>query len=652
MERKRYLKKTSLNEALELFFQHPALSKLTECEEITTPEALGRITAEPVFAKISSPHYHCSAMDGVAVRAADTFGASEVTPIQLEGEQFFPLDTGDKIPDDYDAVIMIENVRKISEDKIEIISAATPWEHIRMVGEDVVATEMLLPRSHRVRPYDIAVLLSCGVLSIAVRRKPSVAIIPTGSELVDLMLPPVYGGADYEQKSPPPGKIIESNSHLIAGLVAQWDGQPHRMGIAIDDKDEIKKAILKGVAENDIVVINAGSSAGTEDYVPQMIAELGDLLVHGVDIMPGKPVSLGIIEEKPIIGVPGYPVSAYIVCELFLKRLIYKLLGLPAPQPNKIQAMMGRRTPSRLGSEEFVRVKMGRVNERLVAVPLSRGASLLNSVVRADGILRIPSTSEGIEQGEKVGVELLRPIEEIENNILIIGSHDIVLDMLADEIKISRPDITISSAHVGSLAGLTALKRGEAHIAGTHLLDETTGEYNISYIQRLFKKDEVALINLTYRQQGLIVQSGNPHGIQSLNDLAEKRLTYINRQRGSGTRILLDYQLKQLGIEPDDIIGYERELYTHLAVGAAVASGAADAGLGILSAARALNLDFVPIAEERYDLAIPTNFLQLPQLQVILELITQPHFRQRVEALGGYDMRDAGKRINPNSLEA
>ncbi|MFQ6043143.1 MAG: molybdopterin biosynthesis protein, partial [Candidatus Poribacteria bacterium] len=573
MERKRYLKKTSLNEALELFFKHPALAKLTESEDVPTPDALGRITAEPVFARISSPHYHCSAMDGVAVRAVDTFGASEVSPIQLEGERFFPLDTGDKIPDGYDAVIMIEDVTQISADKIEIISAATPWQHIRMVGEDVVATEMLLPRAHRIRPYDIAVLLSCGVLSISVRRKPSVAIIPTGSELVDLIT-----DADYKHKSPPPGKIIESNSHLIAGLVAQWDGQPNRMGIAIDDRDEIKEAILKGAAENDIVAINAGSSAGTEDYVPQTISELGELLAHGVDIMPGKPVSLGIISGKPIIGIPGYPVSAYIVCELFLKRLIYKLLGLPAPQPSKTRTTMGRRTPSRLGSEEFVRVKMGRVNERLVAVPLSRGASLLNSVVRADGIVRIPSTSEGIEQGEEVETELLRSVDEIENNILIIGSHDIVLDMLADEIKISHPEITISSAHVGSLAGLTSLRRGEAHIAGTHLLDENTGEYNISYIRRFFPRDEVALINLTYRQQGLIVQKGNPHGIQSLSDLVEKGLTYINRQRGSGTRILLDYQLKQLGIEPDDIIGYERELYTHLAVGAAVASGAADAG--------------------------------------------------------------------------
>lgn len=643
MERKRYLKKTTLNEALKLFFQHSAVTRVTKSEKIPTPDTLGRITAEPIFARLSSPHYHCSAMDGVAVRAAETFGASEVSPIKLTGDQFFPLDTGDVVPNGYDAVIMIEDITQIDADTIEIIAASTPWEHIRMVGEDVVATEMLLPRVHCIRPFDIAVLLSCGVRSIDVRRKPSIAIIPTGSELVDAMM------AIDSDATIQPGKIIESNSYLIAGLVAQWDGQPNRFPIAIDDRDEIKKAILRGIEENDAVAINAGSSAGTEDYVPQMISELGELLVHGVDIMPGKPMSLGIINGKPIIGVPGYPVSAYIACELFLQPLIHKLLGLQTLQPAKTLATMGRRTASRLGSEEFLRVKMGRVDDQLVAVPTARGASLLNSVVRADGIVRIPSNSEGIEQGEPVEAALLRPIEEIENTILIIGSHDIILDILADEIKITNPEITISSAHVGSLAGLTALRRGEAHIAGTHLLDEATGEYNLSYVQRLFPAGGMELINLAYRQQGLIVARSNPQKIQSLNDLTEKGLTFVNRQRGSGTRILLDYQLKQLGIAPDDIIGYERELYTHLTVASAVASGIADAGLGILSVAKALNLDFVPVAEERYDLAIPVNFLQMPQVQAILELITQPQFRQRVEALGGYDLREAGHRHTMSS---
>jgi len=638
MERKRYLKKTDLNNALALFFNNPALVRLTEDEVIPTSESLGRITSEPVFAKISSPHYHCSAMDGVAVRAEDTFGAAEVSPIELQGEQFFPLDTGDEIPEEYNAVIMIEDITQIAEDRIKIIAAATPWQHIRMVGEDVVATEMLLPRAHRIRPTDIAVLLSCGVLSVTARKKPSVAIIPTGSELIDTTFL-------AESENPEPGAIIESNSHLIANLITEWGGAPNRFPIAIDDRDEIIKAIEKGISENDAVVINAGSSAGREDYVPQIIAEMGELLVHGVDIMPGKPVSLGIIAGKPIIGVPGYPVSAYIVCELFIKPLIYKLLGLPTPTFEKMEVSMGRRTPSRLGSEEFVRVKIGRVGDRLVAVPLSRGASLLNSVVRADGIVRVPSASEGIEEGEIVEAELLRTKEEIENNVLVIGSHDIILDILADEIKIVQPAMTISSAHVGSLAGLTALRRGLAHVAGTHLLDEATGEYNAPYIKRLFGENQIALINLAYRQQGLIIEQGNPKGIKSLKDLAERDLTFINRQRGSGTRILLDYELKRLGVEPEDIVGYERELYTHLSVAAAVKSGAADAGLGILSVAKALNLDFVPVAEERYDIAIPVDFLELPQIKTILDLITRETFRRRVESLGGYVLKDAGKKM-------
>ena len=638
MERKRYLKKTDLSNALSLFFDHPVLSRLTESEEIATSDSLGRITSEPVFAQISSPHYHCSAMDGVAVRAEDTFGASEVAPMELQGTQFFPLDTGDEIPAEYNAVIMIEDVNQMVEDRIKIIAAATPWQHVRMVGEDVVATEMLLPRAHRIRPTDIAVLLSCGVLSVTARQKPAVAIIPTGSELIN-------STALSKSENPESGAIIESNSHLIANLITEWGGKPNRFPIAIDDRDEIRKSIEKGIAENDMVVINAGSSAGREDYVPQIIAGMGELLVHGVDIMPGKPVSLGIISGKPAIGVPGYPVSAYIVCELFIKPLIYKLLGLPTPRFEKMAVSMGRRTPSRLGSEEFVRVKIGRVGGRLVAVPSSRGASLLNSVVRADGIVRIPSASEGIEEGETVDAELLRTQEEIENNVLIIGSHDIILDILADEIKIVQPEVTISSGHVGSLAGLTALRRGLAHIAGTHLLDEATGEYNVPYIKRLFGENQIALINLAYRQQGLIIERGNPKGIKSLQDLAEKDLTFINRQRGSGTRILLDYELNRLGIKPDDIVGYERELYTHLAIAAAVKSGAADAGLGILSVAKALELDFVPVAEERYDIAIPVNFLELPQINAILDLITRETFQQRIESLGGYVLRDAGKRM-------
>jgi len=636
MARKRYLQKMGFTEARERFFSHPAVAEPTEAEEIPTPDALGRITAEPVFAARSVPHYHCSAMDGISLRAADTFGASEVSPVQLEPEQFAVVDTGDPLPAEHDAVVMIENVQELPDGRVQLIDAASPWQHIRLAGEDVVATELLVPSAHLLRPTDLAAMLAAGVAAVRVRRKPVVGIVATGDEIVE----PVEGGAGVEL---PPGKIVDSNSHLIAGMVTEAGGIPQRRGIVPDDPEQLRAAMVAAARTCDVVAVIAGSSAGRADFVPRLIGEMGELIAHGVDLMPGKPMSLGVIEGTPVVGVPGYPVSAYVVGEQFLKPLIYRLLGRPTPPPETVLVTMGRRTASKMGHEEFVRVKVGRVGERLVAVPLARGASLLTSVVRADGIVRIPATSEGVEAGETIPVELLKPVEEVENTVLIIGSHDITLDLLADEIKRRHPHITIASAHVGSLGGLTALKRGEAHLAGTHLLDEETGEYNVSYVRRLFPEGEIVLINLCYRQQGLIVPPGNPQGVESLKDVIDRRLTFINRQRGSGTRILLDFELKKRGLEASQVVGYEREVFTHLAVAAAVASGAADAGLGILAAAQALHLDFVPIAEERYDLALRKDFLELPRVQAVLELITTPEFRARVEALGGYDLRDVGR---------
>ncbi len=637
MTRRRYLKKSTLENAQRAFFGHSAVAHLTASEYIPTADALGRITAAAVFARISSPSFHCSAMDGIAVRAEDTFGASETRPISLQVNRYQPLDTGDPIPEGMDAVIMIEDVIQIEDGAVSLTAAATPWQHIRMVGEDVVATEMLLPRGHTLRAPDIAVLLACGVQEVEVRRRPRIAVIPTGDELVD-------ASAAMDQLRVT-GRIIESNSHLIGNLVREWGGDPVRFPIIPDDPEAIRQAVLKGSSECDAVAINAGSSAGSADYVPEIIAQLGELIVHGVEIMPGKPMSLGVIEGKPVIGVPGYPVSAYVVCDEFLHPLITSLLGIALPQRDTTDVVMGRRTPSRLGSEEYVRVRLGDVDGRRVAIPLSRGASLLNSVVRADGIVRIPSHSEGIEQGESVTVERLCRENQIQNSLLAVGSHDILLDLIADEIRDSHPEISISSAHVGSLAGLTALKRGEAHIAGVHLLDEQTGEYNVSYVNRLFQPGEIALINLAYRQQGLIVLPGNPKNIQTLEDLRREDVVFINRQRGSGTRILLDYELKQCGIGIDQIRGYERELYTHLAVAAAVESGAADAGLGILAVARALGLDFIPVAEERYDLAMKVETLKRPQLVAALSLLQEPSFDSQVAELGGYDLRDTGTRF-------
>lgn len=634
MRRKVYLEDIPLDEALGKFYGAlegiGALKPLPE-EQVPLVEALGRVTARPVWARLSSPHYHGAAMDGVAVRAEDTRGASETSPIRLKiGEQAQWVDTGDPLPPGCNAVIMQEQVQEVGDGLIEIMAPVAPWQHVRALGEDIVATELVLPEGHTLRPQDLGAIAACGHTQVAVRRKPLVAIIPTGTELV----PP---GADLK-----PGNIIEFNSLMLAGLVEEWGGSPTRRPIVPDDYDQVKAAVQAALADHDLVAVNAGSSAGSEDYTAPVIAALGEVLVHGVAIRPGHPVVLGVAAHKPVVGIPGYPVSTVLTFELVVKPLIYRWLGCAPPQRPRMEALMTRKVLSPLGEDEFLRVKLGRVGERVVATPLPRGAGVIMSLVRADGLVRIPRFSEGVHAGARVTVELLRRPEEIENTIVAIGSHDLTLDLLADWLHKENPRLYFSSSNVGSLGGLLALQRGEAHLAGAHLLDEETGEYNVPYVRRLLAGQKVFVVHLADREQGLIVPPGNPKGIARLEDLGREDVVFINRQRGSGTRVLLDHRLKELGIEPALIKGYEREEYTHLGVAAAVASGAADAGLGVMAAARALRLGFVPLLKERYDLVIPEVHYRSPLLRPLLDLLGRQDFRREVEALGGYDASEMG----------
>jgi len=358
---------------------------------------------------------------------------------------------------------------------------------------------------------------------------------------------------------------------------------------------------------------------------------------------PGKPVILGIIDNKPVLGLPGYPVSAALTAQLFLKPLIYEWYGQNEPEPERMTAELSKKVVSPLGVEEYLRVKLGVVKDRVIVSPLPRGAGTVTSLAKADGMLRIPPLSEGIGIGDQVEIELLRPRQEICNALLVVGSHDLTLDLISNWLKRKRTGYTLSSSHVGSLGGLMAIRRGEAHIAGIHLLDESTGDYNIPYLERLLSEIPVYLVNLVYRQQGLIVATGNPLQIQGLEDLRRPKLRFVNRQRGAGTRVLLDYELKQRSIPAAEIYGYEREEFTHMAVAVAVASGSADCGLGVLAAARALGLDFIPLVEERYDLCIPAAEWRHPGIEAVLQVLQDPDFLRTVAEQGGYDVRESGK---------
>jgi putative molybdopterin biosynthesis protein len=638
MARKRYLKKTPLEEAKKVFLAAIDPSKL-QSEMVPVEDALNRITAEPVFAKISSPHYHAAAMDGISVRAEDTFGATEFVGKKLtraladesKPATFAYVDTGNALPVWANAVIMIEKVRQLDEDTVEIFESVAPWNHVRLVGEDVVATELLLPRSHRLRPYDLGALLAAGHTSVNLKIHPRVGIIPTGDELIQ---------PGEETK---PGAVIEFNSTVLAAFVREWGGVPVRYPKVRDDAEMLRLALVRAADECDVATIIAGSSAGEHDLTADVVAAAGELWAHGIDVMPGKPAVLGAAGGKPVIGFPGYPVSAIIIAREILKPALEKFLGCAAPSYPRVRAVVPKKLVSHLGLEEFIRVTLGRVGEKLVAVPLARGAGVITTMVHADGLLRIPSFVEGLNAGEEMEVELLRPEEEIENTILCTGSHDLAIGVLEDQLKLQYPGLKIAATNVGSLGGLLALQRGETHIAGTHLLDPETGTYNIPDIKKTIPQVPVVLVHLAQREQGILVRRGNPKSIAGLHDLSRKDCRFVNRQPGSGTRVLLDYELKRLRIDPASIRGYEREEFTHMAVGVAVASGLADAGLGVRAAAQALGIDFIPLANEQYDLLCLRRFYESGRGVQLMEIIRSKSFKAAVSSLGGYNPVMAGE---------
>ncbi len=609
-------------------------------------QALGRVLAEPAWARLSSPHYHASAMDGFALRAEDTRGAQPSAPVTLAvNEQTVYVDTGDPLPDWANAVIPIELVESLDDltqiaadvrqpHNIRIRAAVTPWSHVRPMGEDIVATQLVLPAGQVLRPVDLGALAAGGFTELRVSRHPRVAVIPTGTELIPI-------GAPIKS-----GDIIEYNAVVLSAQVNAWGGEAHRFPIIPDDFSLICQQVQQAADTSDLVLLNAGSSAGSEDYSARVIEQLGSVLVHGVAVRPGHPVIFGMVKhthgsgQTPIIGVPGYPVSAALTGEIFVEPLLALWTGRQPLQPQVVEAQLTRKLTSPAGDDDFVRVVAGRVGDRLLAAPLTRGAGVITSLVRADGIAILPRGVQGLDAGSPVQVRLYRSSAELDRTIFAIGSHDLTLDLLAQ--YLSERSRRLVSANVGSQGGLVALRRDEAHLAGSHLLDPSTGQYNLTAIREYLPETPVRVIAWVDRTQGLLVRRGNPLHITTLSDLTRPDVRFVNRQRGAGTRILLDYHLAQLGVTSDQVHGYQQEEYTHLAVAAAVASGRSDCGLGIAAAAQALDLDFIPLYQEQYDLVIPVAHLAGPLLSPLWDLMADSRFRQTVAALAGYQVERMG----------
>jgi putative molybdopterin biosynthesis protein len=666
--------------------------------------ALGRVLTEPVWARISSPHYHAVAMDGFAVRASDTVGAQPSSPVKLllitphaSLSQTKYVDTGDPLPEGFNAVIPIENVESLDENgeitsdlrtqaAIRIRAAVTPWSHVRALGEDIVATQLVLAAGQVLRPVDLGAIAAAGHAEVKVARKPRVAILPTGTELVPLgSLPRYHIGSELK-----PGDILEYNSLVLAAQVDAWGGEAVRFPITPDNFDAIVKRVQEAALDFDLILLNAGSSAGAEDFSAKVVEKLGALLVHGVAVRPGHPVILGVIARSreaattlaprsgrepagarrpvasageqsprelgialypsdarndmvPIVGVPGYPVSAALTAEIFVEPMLAKWLGR---RPNELpteSATLTRKVASPGGDDDYLRVAVGKVGDKVLAAPLARGAGVITSLVRADGLVILPRGVQGAEAGEQVTVHLYRSKADIERTIFCIGSHDMTLDLLAQ--FLAGYDRRLASANVGSLGGLVALKRGESHLAGSHLLDPQSGEYNLAYIRQYLPEVPVSVYGFVGREQGLILRKGNPKGIKSLDDLTRPEVQYVNRQRGAGTRVLFDYHLNRSGIATGSIQGYNQEEYTHLGVAAAVASGRADCGLGIPAAAQSLDLDFVQLFQETYQLVIPKFYVESELLAPLFVVINNKDFHDAVAAMPGYNISEMGKLV-------
>lgn len=624
MKRDTYIDNINIQDAKEKYDRRLVIEK--KVEEIDVLQSVGRITSKAVYASISSPHYNAAAMDGIAVISKKTEGASDTNPVGLKLEEdFIYVNTGNQIVEPYDSVIMIEDVIEDSQTEVQILKSAYPWQHIRQIGEDIVATEMILRSKHKIRPMDLGALLSGGIETIQVYEKPKVGIIPTGSEIVE------------DMKALKDGKIMDSNSRVFEAYIHELGAIANRYAPVADDYELLKKNILNAVEENEMVIINAGSSAGTKDYTVKLVRELGEVVIHGIAMKPGKPTILGIINNKPVIGLPGYPVSSYIVFEELVKPVIAKFMDYEDREAF-ITAKLSKRVVSSLKNKEMVRVSLGEIDGQIIATPISSGAGVTMSLVRADGIGIIPRNVEGMEAGEDMAVKLFHPLSKIKNKLITIGSHDLIIDLISDIME-------LTSTHVGSMGGIMAIKRKESHIAPIHLLDMETGAYNIPFIKKYFPNEKMALIKGVQRKQGFMVEKNNPHNIKEFKDLLRDDVIYANRQRGAGTRLLLDYYLDKENIDPEKIRGYQRELTTHMAVASAVKTGTATVGLGVYSATKAMDLDFIEVASEDYDFLMPYELLKDKRIKKFIEVLKSAAFKESVEKLGGYGFKDIGEII-------
>jgi putative molybdopterin biosynthesis protein len=610
-----------------------AIGPLEADEEIPTPACPGRATSKSVLAARSNPPFTSAAMDGYAVSFEAALDADLASPVVLvKGKDAVLVNTGDPLPRGMNAVIMVEEVEE-RDREIIVRKPASLWQHVRLTGEDIIEGDMLFPVNFRLGILDVGLLLAAGIRTLRAVRKPRLLIIPTGHELVDI----------YDEPGPEilPHRLIDFNSYTLMALAGEMGYEATKTEIA-RDRERLRAILNQHVSAHDVLIVNAGSSAGTEDFTEGVIRELGEVIFHGVAMMPGKPTIFGLIEGKPVFGIPGYPVSAAISFRTFLKAVYERFCGVSTPE-RSVSCITPYKLPSTIGVEEVLRVRLVAKGGNYYAYPLPRGAGVFSSLSRADALVTIPENVEGYDEATALPAVLLRPEEELRKRLTIVGSHDLSLDVLRDMVKTRFPAMDLVSAHVGSMSGIVAMQKGIVDLVTMHILDEQELVYNIPAIKKYLTDRAVLLVHITKRIQGLVVAKGNPHGIAGIGDLTRQGVRFVNRQFGSGTRILLDMLLRERRIDPRSIRGYDREEPTHTAAALLVKEGIADVSLAIHAVSRSFSLDFIPLIEEEYDLLATKEFSEDPRFALLLDLVASSEFASRLSELGGYNTKESGK---------
>jgi putative molybdopterin biosynthesis protein len=631
-----FLEVVSAEEARARFIRHLDLAPLS-AETIVLADALGRVLVNDIVASIDVPPFDRANVDGFALRATDTIGASDVASCRLTlnseviacGHQpvfevapktATAIATGGVVPRGADAVVMIEHTELIDDKKVPAIDlrrAVAPGQFVSYAGSDIARGDTVLRRGTRIGSREIGMLAACGVAQIAVVRRPKVGVLSTGDELV------------------PPGqplkgaRVYDTNGAIIAAAIMEVGGEPVAFGAFPDDEKALDNAVRRALATCDMVVLSGGTSKGTGDLSHRIVSQLGKpgVLVHGVALKPGKPVCLAVVDGKPLAVLPGFPTSAIFTFHAFIAPVIRAQAGLPPEAAQTVPAKVPVRVASELGREEFVLVALVAGEDGMIAFPSTKGSGAITTFAQSDGFFAIDALATALDPNTRAEVTLIGNTAR-GPDLVLMGSHDVALDIVVG--KLAERHITVRTIAIGSLGGVAAASRGECDLAPVHLLDPQSGTYNKHLVQ-----PGLTLVRGWRRMQGLLYRRGDTRfagrdaeaAIKTA--LAAADCLMVNRNAGSGTRILVDRLLA--GKRP---AGYSNQPRSHNAVAAAIAQGRADWGVAIEPVARLYGLDFLTIAPEEYDFLLVECRRTRPAVKAFIEALSDPDVTARIRELG------------------